>query len=107
MKIFVLWIVFCFIPQGAPPIPAPYALPKSFQQNSGNETRSDNSDSETPDSEPDEDNLSTLAGVTLVTAAINDLSFNEQTPRANNASSIGKRIVAGHGKTATFKALFS
>lgn len=80
----------CFIPKGAPPVPAPHALPKSPQQNSGSETRSDNSDSETPDSEPDEDNLSTPAGVTLVTAAIDNLSHNQQTPCANIASGVGK-----------------
>ena len=80
----------CFIRKGSPPVPAPHALPKSPQLNSGSETRSDNSDSETPDSEPDEDNLSTPAGVILVTAAVENLSHNDQTPCTNCASSVGK-----------------
>jgi len=79
--------------KGSPPVPAPHALPKFPQQNSGSETRSDNSDSETPDSEPDEDNLSTPAGVILVTAAVDNLSHNEQTLCANGASSVDRSLI--------------
>lgn len=79
--------------KGSPPVPAPHALPKSPQQNSGSETRSDNSDSETPDSEPDEDNLSTPAGVILVTAAVENLSHNDQTPCTNCASSVDRSLI--------------
>ncbi|KAK2557683.1 hypothetical protein P5673_020044 [Acropora cervicornis] len=80
--------------KGSPPVPAPHALPKFPQQNSGSETRSDNSDSETPDSEPDEDNLSTPAGVILVTAAVDNLSHNEQTPCANDRSLINRAVLS-------------
>ena len=96
------WLLFDF--QGAPPVPAPLAVPSSTvlitedhlitQHALPNHT-----ETEKPDSEPDEDDLSMPPGVILVTTPIDDLSCNEEAPYGDSNAT---RSIFGNYSTSVF-----
>lgn len=79
--------------KGAPPIPAPQALPFSTavviteEHLISHDTQQSHTETKTPDSEPEEDDFSIPPGVILVTTPIYDLSHNEETANDVNTGS--------------------